>query len=491
MSSLKTKKRLPLWQPKQANDIMISVTKTNNNLFKKPLSIWGLIEALIDPAFAFGIFYLLAIFYTGSFDTASFLFSLIVFLVNFPGHALMRKTKAAICKNICLDWLLFAAILIMLMKGTSLLEGFQPKMLYLWLVITPIALTLAHLTVQQCYKLYYRDIERRKKVIIIGKNEITYSLADAIINNPMTSKQLMAFFDARLDSSRVPEPPAFINEQKIRSYSDSILSEYVNRNKIDIIYIGLPMVAQPRITQLLTGLEDTTASIYFVPDIFVTDLIQARIDRVSNLPVVAVRETPFYGANSLVKRLFDIVFSLAVLILLSPIMLTIALAVKTTSKGPVIFKQKRYGLDGEEILVYKFRSMTVMENDQTVRQATKNDQRLTKIGGFLRRTSLDELPQFLNVLMGSMSIVGPRPHAVSHNEQYRKQISGYMIRHKVKPGITGLAQIKGFRGETETLDKMQSRVACDLEYLRSWSLGLDINIILKTIMITIQGKNAY
>ena len=162
-----------------------------------------------------------------------------------------------------------------------------------------------------------------------------------------------------------------------------------------------------------------------------------------------------------------------------------------SSPGPVLFRQRRYGLDGKEILVYKFRSMTVMEDGLDVPQATRNDQRVTPFGSFLRRTSLDELPQFINVLQGRMSIVGPRPHAVAHNEMYRKLIKGYMVRHKVKPGITGWAQVNGLRGETESLDKMKRRIDFDLEYLRNWSLKLDLMIIMRTLLIVLKDRNAY
>lgn len=242
---------------------------------------------------------------------------------------------------------------------------------------------------------------------------------------------------------------------------------------------------------LLEALRDTTGSIYFVPDTFVTDLIQGRMDSVGGIPVVAVCETPFMGINRVVKRTTDIVLSILILILISPLLLLIALAIKLTSPGPAIFKQRRYGLDGSDILVYKFRSMTVMEDGAAVKQAQKNDQRLTPIGGFLRKTSLDELPQFLNVLSGKMSIVGPRPHAVAHNEEYRKLIKGYMLRHKVPPGITGWAQVNGFRGETDTLDKMKGRIDLDLDYLRNWSLRLDLYIILKTIWVVLKRENAH
>ena len=225
--------------------------------------------------------------------------------------------------------------------------------------------------------------------------------------------------------------------------------------------------------------------------ISLTDLIQSRIDEIGDIPVVAVRETPFNGTNGLVKRSTDIIFTLLILLIISPILLIVALGVKLSSPGPLIFKQKRYGLNGEEIVVYKFRSMTTIDNGDNVVQATKNDQRVTSFGKFIRKTSLDELPQFFNVLQGGMSIVGPRPHAVAHNEMYRKLIKGYMIRHKVKPGITGWAQVNGLRGETEVLEKMQARVDYDIAYLRNWSPGLDIYIILKTVWVVFfKGQNS-
>jgi putative colanic acid biosynthesis UDP-glucose lipid carrier transferase len=250
------------------------------------------------------------------------------------------------------------------------------------------------------------------------------------------------------------------------------------------------MASQPRILELLDDLRDTTTSIYFVPDFFVTDLIQGRIDMVCGMPVVAVCETPFRGGDGLVKRASDIVLATLIVLMISPLLVAIAAGVKLTSPGPVIFKQRRYGLDGAEILVYKFRSMTVCEDGDSIRQAQKGDNRITPFGAFLRRTSLDELPQFINVLQGRMSVVGPRPHAVAHNEQYRKVIKGYMVRHKVRPGITGWAQVNGYRGETETIEKMQGRVEYDLDYLRNWSLRLDLYIILKTALIVFRGQDS-
>jgi putative colanic acid biosynthesis UDP-glucose lipid carrier transferase len=260
---------------------------------------------------------------------------------------------------------------------------------------------------------------------------------------------------------------------------------------VDLIYITLPMASQPRILKLLDELRDTTASIYFTPDIFLSDLIQARMDAIGDIPVVAICETPFYGINGLIKWASDIVLASTIVVLISPLLLAITIGVKLSSPGPVLFRQRRYGIDGREIIVYKFRTMRVLEDGQEIRQVTRDDPRVTPFGAFLRRYSLDELPQFINVLQGRMSVVGPRPHAVAHNEIYRKLIKSYMIRHKVKPGITGLAQVNGLRGETDTLDKMRARIECDLAYLRNWSLRLDLQIVLKTVFVVLKKKNAY
>ncbi|MBM7072039.1 undecaprenyl-phosphate glucose phosphotransferase [Shewanella sp. 202IG2-18] len=260
---------------------------------------------------------------------------------------------------------------------------------------------------------------------------------------------------------------------------------------IDRVYLTLPMRAESRIKWLVKELSDTTVSLYIVPDVFTFELLHARTDTLNGIPTISIYDSPLDGANAIVKRIEDIVLSSIILVLISPVLLAVAAAVKFTSPGPIIFKQKRYGIDGKSIEVYKFRSMSVMENSDKVIQATKNDARLTPVGAFIRKTSLDELPQFVNALQGRMSIVGPRPHAVAHNEEYRKLVDGYMLRHKVKPGITGWAQVNGWRGETDTLDKMEKRVEYDLNYIRNWSLGFDLKIIFGTIFKGFINKNAY
>lgn len=261
--------------------------------------------------------------------------------------------------------------------------------------------------------------------------------------------------------------------------------------ELDLVYIALPISEAKRIGELLAAFGDTTATVHLLPDIFGANLLQSRWHRIGSSAVLSIYDTPIQGINGWLKRLEDVVIASVALALLSPLMLLIAVGVKLSSKGPVIFRQRRYGYCGNTIEVWKFRSMTTQENGDKVVQATRNDPRVTRFGSFLRRTSLDELPQFINVLRGEMSIVGPRPHAVAHNEQYRSLVSGYMLRHKVKPGITGWAQVNGWRGETDTLEKMSKRVEYDLDYIRRWSLLFDCYIVLVTVFKGFTSKNAY
>jgi putative colanic acid biosynthesis UDP-glucose lipid carrier transferase len=228
-----------------------------------------------------------------------------------------------------------------------------------------------------------------------------------------------------------------------------------------------------------------------IPDVLIADLLGSQWVMLGNTPLIILNDHPFYGGIWTLKKLEDLILGSIILVLISPLMLLIAIAIKLSSPGPILFKQRRHGLNGEVITVYKFRTMTTLDDGDVVIQATKNDARITPIGKMLRRTSLDELPQFFNVLQGSMSIVGPRPHALAHNEHYRTLIDSYMQRHKVRPGITGWAQVNGFRGETDTLEKMQARVDFDLYYINHWSLGFDFKIIMLTILNGFSSKTAY
>jgi len=361
------------------------------------------------------------------------------------------------------------------------------EVLWCWLGLVPFLLIAWHLVIRSIINFSRTMGRNTRQVAIIGATDIGYALKTIIERDKWLGFSFRGYFDDRVNKEKGRQ------QHKLEKLSGNTrkLIQMVNNHEIDIIYITLPLKAEKRIKEILDALSDTTAVVYYVPDLFVFDLLRSRMENLSGIPIISIHDTPFYGVDGFSKRLFDITLSIAVLSVISIPMLIIALGVKMTSAGPVIFKQRRYGFKGEEIYVWKFRSMTATDNGDHVQQATKNDMRITKFGAFLRRTSLDELPQFINVLQGRMSIIGPRPHAVAHNELYRGQIKGYMLRHKVKPGITGLAQISGFRGETDTIDKMEGRIQCDLEYIRTWSLMLDIKIFLKTIFKGFLSNQAY
>ena len=322
---------------------------------------------------------------------------------------------------------------------------------------------------------------------IVGMTELGEQLAMQMKAVPSLGLRTYGFYDDRDEERCHPISPAL----GTRAGTLRDLVEAARTGEVDLIYIALPLRAEPRINELLRQLSDTTASVYLAADFFVFDLLHTRWVTLGGVPTMSLHETPFYGVDGWLKRLEDIVVGGAILMVIAIPMLIIGVCVKLTSPGPALFRQRRYGLNGEVIDVLKFRSMTVTEDGDEIKQATKDDPRITNFGAFLRRTNLDELPQFLNVLGGSMSIVGPRPHAVAHNELYRKKVRGYMLRHKVKPGITGWAQVNGWRGETDTLEKMEKRVEHDLDYIRNWSLLWYLQIIFMTVFGSRAWRNAY
>lgn len=447
-------------------------------------SLTNAIEVFLDPLLAVATLLSVAIWFNEPIDAHYVVLSLIVFSLTYPGTLQFSNTRRRMMRKTMLNWFVVAVILVGFGYASGY-ERFYPDTLIIgWSLGTPIMLLFGHEVARQLVpKVISRGSQHR--AIIVGGNEIGAMLANQFVRYEHLGVKFVGFFD-----DRTRDRLGAINDLPLLG-SLKQLASYTKEHSIDHIYLALPMASQPRILALLDDLKDTTASIYFVPDIFVTDLIQGRMDSVDGMPVVAVCETPFTGVNGLIKRCSDLALASFILLLISPLLLACAIGVKLSSPGPIIFKQRRYGLDGKEILVYKFRSMTVTEDGAVVTQARKNDVRVTKFGAFIRKTSLDELPQFLNVLQGRMSIVGPRPHAVSHNEMYRKLIKGYMVRHKVKPGITGWAQVNGYRGETDTVDKMENRIRYDLEYLRNWSLNLDLWIVIKTVLLVARDSKAY
>lgn len=257
------------------------------------------------------------------------------------------------------------------------------------------------------------------------------------------------------------------------------------------VWLCLPLTEGGVIRSIMYALRHHTVAVRFIPEWGDIRLLNHKVSHIAGVYSLDLSCSPMDGPPRWIKRFEDLVLGTIISLLISPVCIAIALAIKLTSSGPILFKQYRTGINGKKFKVYKFRSMVVHSEDCSVTQATRNDVRITRVGAFLRRTSLDELPQFFNVLQGRMSIVGPRPHALSHNEYYKDLVESYMQRHKVKPGITGWAQVSGYRGETDTLEKMQKRVEYDLWYIDNWSFWLDIRIIVLTVFKGFVGKNAY
>lgn len=467
---------------RSAVDVLIN---QQHPLLKSRLSMTRLVTTFLDPIAIVVSLLVAASLHEHVLEAPYVVLALIVFSLSFPGRAYLQVPFRAMFRDVLLSWMLLGFVLLFFGYASGYLRVFPQEVLQTWAVMAPAMQLGLHALLRIVVPRVVSMPANLRRAVVVGANELGLQLARQFTENPYLGVQLHGFFD---DRSR--ERLGSIGNAPLLGPMRS-LAAYARQHQIDLIYLSLPMTTQPRILSLLDDIADTTASVYFVPDIFVTDLIQARMDDVNGMPVVAVCDTPFTGINGIIKRTSDFVLALIILVLISPLLAAVAIGVKRSSPGPVLFRQRRYGLDGKEIIVYKFRSMTVMEDGSDVRQATRNDQRITPFGAFLRRTSLDELPQFINVLQGHMSIVGPRPHAVAHNEMYRKLIRGYMVRHKVKPGITGWAQVNGLRGETETLEKMKRRIDFDLEYLRNWSLKLDLMIIMRTVLVVFKDRNAY
>jgi putative colanic acid biosynthesis UDP-glucose lipid carrier transferase len=457
----------------------------NRTFFNAPQSVTSFVAAFLEPTITVVTFLAVMAWHGEPVFRASMALCLLVFALTFPGRNRFYDNRLEAAVDITTSWVSMLAILWLCGYATNSLHFFDSDVMLTWGVLTPLLQWAAVLIGK--WVLSHRAAQpfARRRAIVVGAGPLGGKVARALQGNSERGTEFVGYFDDRTDSRVLPEA---VN-MRLGGLRD--VANYVYAHGIHEVYITLPLGSQPRIVELLEAVQGTTASLYFVPDVFGISIIQGRLQDMNGVPVVGICETPFTGTNALVKRVSDIILALVILVMISPILAALAIGVKLSSPGPIIFKQRRNGLDGEEIMVYKFRSMRVMDNGAVVKQATKGDPRITPFGAFIRKTSLDELPQFVNVLQGRMSIVGPRPHAVAHNEEYRRLIKAYMVRHKVKPGITGWAQVNGCRGETETIEKMQARVEYDLEYLRNWTLALDLQIIIRTVRLMVFDRNAY
>jgi putative colanic acid biosynthesis UDP-glucose lipid carrier transferase len=456
----------------------------NRTFYSAPQSVTSLVAAFVEPTIIVAAYIAISLQFDEPIERPALTLCLLVFALTFPGRNRFRDNLIAAGVDIVGSWVTLLVILALCGYATFSLQFFDVHVLLAWAVVTPFLQWAVVWAGGRIVRTAAAKPENRRTAIIVGAGPLGVKVAKAI-GEAESGIDFAGYFDDRTDGRVDVEA----TDKRLGGLAE--VANYIRANSIREVFITLPLGSQPRIVELLEQMQGTTASLYFVPDVFGISIIQGRLQDMNGVPIVGICETPFTGANELVKRVSDVVLASIILVLISPLMLAIAIGVKLSSPGPVIFKQRRNGLDGEEITVYKFRSMTTQDNGPVVVQATRDDPRITRFGAFIRRTSLDELPQFINVLQGRMSIVGPRPHAVAHNEQYREIIKAYMVRHKVKPGITGWAQVNGHRGETDTLDKMKARVEYDLEYLRNWSLALDLQIIVRTIRLVLFDRHAY
>jgi len=451
-----------------------------------------LIQVLVPPILAIGMLYGLAHAYDWNYGGQLRIVGVLIAILAptvFKRPELSTLTIlprwGTIAFSLVFRWMVLLALLIAIGYLTKTSEDFPRRVVISWALITPIPLILVSITVNEIVRRFMLASSNIRTAVVAGYNDVSQVLLKRIQADPALGLRVAGFFD-----DRSAERLGVAAGRELLGGLSGLLG-YAQTHRIDVIFIALPMRQVQRVVDLLDELRDTTASIYFVPDIFVMDLIQSRTADISGVPIVAMCETPFQGTRGVIKRTMDVGIGSVAVVLLAPLLLIVGILIKLGSPGPVFFRQRRYGLDGQIIDVYKFRTMTVTEDGASIQQATRDDKRVTRLGKFLRRYSIDELPQLFNVLAGSMSLVGPRPHAVVHNEEYRRLIKGYMVRHKVLPGITGLAQVNGCRGETTRLEDMKARIEYDLDYLRQWRPTLDVKILFMTAVQIFGDRKAY
>jgi len=451
----------------------------------------GTLTRMSDASLVFVFLYALAWFYhvpwSPHYTIAGL--SALVFFVVFAEVAGLYRAKAAqhfhaMVGRMFWAWFLVLGGLLFVAFATKSSAVYSRRVFLTWMTLTPVFLLLYRLCMARLVARWGHS--NGKRLAIAGAGEVGQRLARQIAEIQGMNSNLVGFYDDNKARGTTVKGGLWL---AVMGTLDDMVTQ-AHAGQIDMIFLALPMSATERIKTVVDELMDSTCRVVIVPDFFMFDLLVSNWSMFGALPMVSVND-PSQGILAPVKWIEDKLLASLILVVVTIPLVVIAVLVKLTSRGPILFKQHRYGLDGRSIVVWKFRTMRVCEDGAEVKQVQRNDARVTAIGRFLRRTSLDELPQFINVLQGRMSIVGPRPHAVAHNEEYRKKIRGYMLRHKVRPGITGWAQINGWRGETDTVYKMQRRVDFDLEYIKRWSLWFDIKIILLTVVRGFGGRGVY
>jgi putative colanic acid biosynthesis UDP-glucose lipid carrier transferase len=394
--------------------------------------------------------------------------------------------------NLLKAWTITFMLLVVfafLTKESHLYSRYLIGQLFIYGYITQLFL---HFMFKEIYLRFVLPAQEKSKVLIVGQSQLAYYLQNKVSNNPWINEEVVGFIklpgdekptSGRKAAGRKSDPTELGNIEH--------LSSLIDQYDISMIYVVTPLKSTKILEDIYTNTLDKHVSIHWIPDIFSLRLVNHSVKEISGIPVITLSETPLIGVRMLQKAIEDRLLSFLILLAIFPILLAVAIAVKLDSPGPVFFRQNRAGWSGKSFKIWKFRSMYVHQEEHgKLKQAQKNDSRITRVGAFIRKTSLDELPQIFNVLSGDMSLVGPRPHAIQHDKEYSERIYDYFARHHIKPGITGLAQVRGFRGETVEINQMIQRVESDIEYINNWSVWFDITIIFRTVF-AITGKNAY
>lgn len=467
-------------------------------LLKKRESLVYSIQILVDLLLTAGLLFILVDIkvgdVVGKFPDNYRIFLVVAVLIQFliySVYGVYRRAGSLYqgCYRLSIAWMFFLATLITIGFVTKVSESFSREVFLLWAVIGYVMQLVVYAFMYRAVGLLRDHFVDRAECLIVGRGRLAEHLWHSINNNKWLPDSVVGF---------VSYDDEFVGESDRRQEMDAALlgdvtdiKRIIREYDIKRIYIAVPLSQSGNVEGLHVELLDANVDLIWVPDIYAMKLLNHSIREIGGLPLIFLNESPITSTRKGIffKALMDRVVSIIVLLLSAPFLLVIALLIKMTSKGPVFFKQARHGWDGSVFKIWKFRTM-YMHSDQQVKQATKNDNRVTRIGAFLRRTSIDELPQLINVLIGDMSLVGPRPHAVAHNDYYDEHIESYLLRHRIKPGITGLAQINGCRGETEVMDKMRQRVEYDVAYINNWSLWLDITILIKT-PLTLLSNDIY
>ncbi|HEC12427.1 MAG TPA: undecaprenyl-phosphate glucose phosphotransferase [Acidiferrobacteraceae bacterium] len=478
-------------------------------LLRQYASAVAVVQRGVDVVLVLAVFYLLSLAKLGGtfpshYEVLGLIIALLMLVIyQWVGFYRCLRSSSLIDEAVSLfkPWALLLVSLAVLGVVTKTNTLYSREVLLIWAVVGYGAQVLLHSAVRYGLRLLRADGRNTRRAVMVGNGAVTQQFADRLINNTWLGIQLCGYVTSKDWDRRknfhldCPETRRKADKHDVdgRLFLLGVTEDLpyiIKNNNIDLVYITLPAYCAHHIEEVVRRILNLNIDVHWVPDMTAFQLINHNVREVDGQPVLCLSDSPLDGLRWLPKWLEDKCLAVVLLVLLAVPMLAIALGIKFTSPGPVLFKQRRHGLDGKIFSMWKFRSMKLHHEQGGITQARKNDKRITPFGVFLRRTSLDELPQLFNVLLGQMSIVGPRPHAVEHNELYREQIEPYMLRHRIKPGITGWAQVNGLRGETDTTEKMEKRVQYDLYYINNWSISFDIKILIKTGWCVLRGVNA-